>query len=418
MLDFITKRGDKVEFVRELGRGGEGVVYQIKEYVEREGDIVAKLYHKQNLPDAAKQAKLQHMAKTRDANLLRHAAWPLATLHLKMDGPVYGFLMPNAAGRHPVHEIYTPRDRRRILPDKGWDFLLHVARNTAAAFDTVHRHGHVVGDVNQNNLRVGNDGTVMLVDTDSFQVNVNGTLHLCGVASPHFTPPELQTGVSFEKIPRTANNDNFGLAVLLFHLLFCGRHPYMGIPRAKAGLNKVDTPLETHIRSFRYAHASDGALRNCQPPLGAIPMDLVPEPVQKMFHTAFTEDGVRGRPTAAEWMGKLESLAGRLYQCPKARVHVYDKSFKNCPWCEMQNGYNIAYFGPLPVKPANRKNSDTHLPQPASSQLGWEQWTSGSSNRTALKMPHTSLSVVEKVVGIIVIVITIFFILYFVGVLW
>jgi len=371
-INFITKEGDKVEFVRELGRGGEGVVYQVREYIEREGDIVAKIYHKQHLPDAAKQAKLRYMAQTRDAALLKHAAWPLKTLHLKTAGPVVGFLMPNAGGRHPAHEIYTPRDRRRRYPDMTWEFLVYAARNTAAAFETVHRHGHVIGDVNQNNIRVAPDGTVMLVDADSFQVNVNGAPHLCGVGSPHFTPPELQAGMSFDQTPRTPNHDNFGLAVLLFHLLFCGRHPYMGVARARPDLNQSDTPLEMNIRAFRYAHASDGALRNCKPPLGAIPMDLIPEPLQKMFQTAFTEGGARGngRPTAFEWMEKLDHLAARLQQCPRARAHTHDRALKNCPWCEMESAYNIAYFGPLasqPARPSNRgKPSTQKLARPSS----------------------------------------------------
>jgi len=345
MLNFCTERGDKVEFVRELGRGGEGVVYQIREYIEEEGDIVAKVYHRQHWPNAAKEAKLRFMAHAGDDDLHKHAAWPLTTLYQQNGGPVVGFLMPNAGGRLPVHEIYTPRDRKRIYPYKAWDFLVHVARNMAAALDTIHRHGHVVGDVNQNNIRVAADGTVMLVDTDSFQVNVNGMLCLCGVGSPHFTPPELQAGVSFDQTPRTPNHDNFGLAVLLFHLLFCGRHPYMGIPHGR--LQSADDPLEKNIQLFRYAHAPDAMQRRCQPPLGAIPMDLVSETLQAMFFTAFTEDGTCGRerPTALEWMKQLDLLATQLQQCPKNRAHVYDKALTKCPWCEMWNAYKIAYFG-------------------------------------------------------------------------
>ena len=49
-----------------------------------------------------------------------------------------------------------------------------------------------MGDVNQNSFMVGRDSKVVLIDSDSFQINANGTLHLCEVGVSHFTPPELQ----------------------------------------------------------------------------------------------------------------------------------------------------------------------------------------------------------------------------------
>ncbi len=73
-----------------------------------------------------------------------------------------------------------------------------------------------MGDVNQNSFMVGRDSKVVLIDSDSFQINANGTLHLCEVGVSHFTPPELQTLPSFVGFERTANHDNFGLALLIF----------------------------------------------------------------------------------------------------------------------------------------------------------------------------------------------------------
>lgn len=87
-----------------------------------------------------------------------------------------------------------------------------------------------MGDVNQNSFMVGRDSKVVLIDSDSFQINANGTLHLCEVGVSYFTPPELQTLSSFIGFERTENHDNFGLALLIFHVLFGGRHPYSGVP--------------------------------------------------------------------------------------------------------------------------------------------------------------------------------------------
>lgn len=53
---------------RELGKGGEGAVYDIEEFV----DSVAKIYH--TPPPALKQDKLAFMAATADAQLLNYVA--------------------------------------------------------------------------------------------------------------------------------------------------------------------------------------------------------------------------------------------------------------------------------------------------------------------------------------------------------
>ena len=71
--------------------------------------------------------------------------------------------------------------------------------NCAAAFQTIHSHGLIVGDVNGKNIWVTPQATVSLVDFDSFQVVNNGSKYLCEVGVDSFTPPELQ-GVPFKGV--------------------------------------------------------------------------------------------------------------------------------------------------------------------------------------------------------------------------
>ena len=253
---------------RELGKGGEGSVYEVKTV----SDQVAKLYHK--TPDQKKQAKLSFMASSVDAQLLKYVAWPQETLHSKQGGPVVGFLMPKVAGKDPIHMVYSPAHRRQNFPKVAWDFLLYVARNVAASFETVHAHGHIIGDVNQNSFMVGRDSKVALIDSDSFQINARGTLHLCGVGVSHFTPPELQSLSTFDGFNRTTNHDNFGLALLIFHLLFGGRHPFSGVPLRRG----VGDALETDIKKFRYAYARDNQSRGISPPPRSIAVSMLPGP--------------------------------------------------------------------------------------------------------------------------------------------
>ncbi|MBV5310100.1 helix-hairpin-helix domain-containing protein [Chromatium okenii] len=333
---FVTGAGATIEIGREFGKGGEGSVYEIQKHHH----LVAKLYNAHHTPDTRKQAKLRFMVTTADKELLSYAAWPQETLHKIHNGPVVGFLMPKVSGWVPIHMLYSPAHRRQEHPHAAWDFLLFTARNMAAAFAAIHHHGHVLGDVNQGNVLVSTDSKVVLIDTDSFQINANGTVHLCKVGVAHFTPPELQGVASFDRIPRSSNHDNFGLALLIFHLLFGGRHPYSGVPlRADAG-----EALEKDIQAFRYAYARDGQQRGFKPPPKSIPITIVPDAIQSMFMAAFTEIGAKGeRPNAKQWVTALDWLRKQLKCCAATPMHVYPNHSGQCPWCTLEN-QGVVYF--------------------------------------------------------------------------
>jgi DNA-binding helix-hairpin-helix protein with protein kinase domain len=334
MSAYFTGKDLPVQLGRQLGRGGEGAVFEVPGQVA----LVAKLYHQS--PNGKKQSKLGFMASHGTESLFEYCAWPKDTLHKSRSGPVVGFLMPKVVGKAPVHMLYSPAHRKQEYPDVAWDFLLYVARNTAAAFETLHRHQHVLGDVNQGNVMVGKDSKVMLIDCDSYQVNAQGTMHLCEVGVSHFTPPELQGRTSFDTVQRTLNHDAFGLALLVFHLLFGGRHPYAGRPLRK----DVGDSLETDIQALRYAYGSDASKRGISPPPNSIPIDLVPAEIQRMFVAAFTEAGVQGRrPTATDWVRELDNVRSRLKRCGQSKSHIFPTHLAKCPWCALDDT-GVVYF--------------------------------------------------------------------------
>lgn len=328
----FTSSGRTVHLGRELGRGGEGSVY------EADGaDLVAKVYHQ--APDNQKQAKLSFMARAADKELLSYTAWPQETLHAKPNGPVVGFLMGKVAGKQPVHEIYSPAHRRQEHPNLALDFLIYVARNIAAAFDVLHSHGHVLGDVNQGNVMVGVDSKVVLIDSDSYQINAHGTLHLCEVGVGHFTPPELQGIHSFRGVTRTPNHDNFGLALLIFHLLIGGRHPFAGVATGVG----IGEQLETDIKAYRYAYGPDAASRGLSPPPRCVPIGILPLAMRNMFYTAFTSPKERLRPSAKEWLKALDELRKSVRACAQTPTHVFPSHLPDCPWCTLEQ-QGVVFF--------------------------------------------------------------------------
>lgn len=325
--------GQPVLLGKQIGKGGEGAVFE----VTGAEHLVAKIYHKPQ--DAKKQSKLKYMVGTRAELLLKYTSWPQDTLHSSKNGSILGFLMGKISNMTPVQSLYSPAHRKNEYPERAWDFLLFAARNTAAAFSVLHTHGHVLGDVNQGNAYIGNKATVVLIDTDSYQIRDNRTLHLCEVGVSHYTPPELQ-GTSFKGITRTANHDNFGLALLIFHLLFGGRHPYAGVPQ-KDG---VGESLEDNIKKLRFAYSKTADQRFISAPPNSLTLSLLPERLGAMFEAAFTEEGRSGqRPTAQQWVDQLDLLRNSLSICPKTKMHVYSAHLKACPWCALEF-HGVVYF--------------------------------------------------------------------------
>ncbi|MCT9118173.1 helix-hairpin-helix domain-containing protein [Cupriavidus gilardii] len=328
-------KGNAIRLGREVGRGGEGSVFD----VEGRPGLVAKVYHRPL--SSARQSKLAHMVSAVDESILGYAAWPQETLHTQSNGAITGFLMDKVVNREPIHKLYSPAHRKQDFPRAGWDFLIFAARNTAAAFSTIHEHGHVIGDVNQGNVVVGSDSKVSLIDCDSFQINAKGRLHLCEVGVPHYTPPELQGTTAFDKVARTANHDNFGLALLIFHLLFGGRHPFAGVPLR----DDVGNQLEADIKAFRFAYGHNSRARGLEPPPNALTLALVPPSFGTLFERAFTEPGASGsgRPTASEWVSALDQLRASTKKCNASSMHIYPASLTTCPWCAMESR-GVVYF--------------------------------------------------------------------------
>jgi DNA-binding helix-hairpin-helix protein with protein kinase domain len=330
----VDSTGQALALGRELGRGGEGAVYTVPARPE----LVAKLYHRP--PAAAKGAKLAAMAALGTERLLRLTAWPVGTLHHEPGGPVAGLLMPRIEGHQPIHALYSPKSRLAAFPQAGWPFLVHAAANAARAFAAIHEHGHVIGDVNHGNLVVSSRATVKLIDCDSFQIAAGDQLYRCEVGVATHTPPELQ-GKSFREVTRTPNHDAFGLAVIVFQLLFMGRHPFSG---AYSGPGEM--PLERSISEFRFAYSEHAATFQMRPPPGTPALTTVSPEVAALFERAFAAEGATaGRPAPQEWATALAALNQSLTQCGQTRAHHYFKILPDCPWCRIERKAGLLLFG-------------------------------------------------------------------------
>ncbi len=317
---------------KPFATGGEGSVFD----VTGRPDLVAKLYSKPQSKDRCD--KLQAMAKLCSPDLLKIAAWPTATLSNGHPSTVEGILMPRIRNHKEIHNLYTVAQRKKDYPQVDWGFLLHTARNCAIAFESVHRHGHVVGDVNQKNVMVSEKGIIALVDCDSFQVKEGYRIFRCGVGVPEYTPPELQ-GRKFSELDRSDNHDLFGLAVMIFQLLMMGRHPFAGVPQVS-----TDIPIDKAIQDGLYAYTRNPT--KLKPPPQVPPITILNQDTRELFERAFRS---QQRPTATEWRKVLDASLNGLQRCKNDPKHSYPAS-GDCPWCQLIAASRLMFF--IPSQPS------------------------------------------------------------------
>jgi len=323
-------QGRPVPLGRQLGTGGEGAVYKIAD----EQGLAAKVYFGKITAEQA--AKLAAMIAFRKKNVLDLAAWPVGSLHESPGGPLAGFAMQRILGFKPIHTLYSPKSRLREFPRADWTFLLSAAANLARAFAAIHAEGNIViGDVNHGNVLVSDHALVKLIDCDSVQITAGGRTFLCGVGVSTHTPPELQGGSL--RVLRTPDHDLFGLAVLLFQLLFMGRHPFSG-----RYLGPGDLALERAIKEFRFAYGASAKAQQMLPPPHAPDLSLVTPAVALLFERAFAPEGIRHRPSAADWAAALAGIKVRT--CRTSPAHSYPTALPACPWCAIEEGVGVLLF--------------------------------------------------------------------------
>ncbi|HKQ90469.1 MAG TPA: hypothetical protein VJZ77_07290 [Blastocatellia bacterium] len=326
---FYASQSDTVRLGRRIGTGAEGEVYEI----QAKSDLVAKVYHEPPPPEKAE--KLVVLSRLGNERLFNLSAWPVSTLRDAPDGEIVGFVMKNISQAEEVHALHSPKSRLQKFPEASWAFLIYVAANIARAVAAIHEHGLVIGDVNPKNILVTSKATVYLLDVDSFQVSAEGKTYRCEGGFLEYTPPELQ-GVAFREIDRAQEHDSFGLGVVIFQLLFMGRHPFSG-----RYFGAGEMPLERAIREFRFAYGVEAEARKMRQPPGTLALDSMPPPLVNLFRRAFLSTD---RPQAREWIEPLDALAKALKKCELHSGHYYYRKLRDCPWCGIESQAGVRLF--------------------------------------------------------------------------
>ena len=328
----FSQDGQPLALDRRVGKGGEGEVYALVGSTE----TLVKFYTLTDL--ASREAKVKAMIARGLAKTSPLIAFPVQLVKDKA-GKFAGFTMRRVNEHQPLHELYSPGARKAAFPRADYRFLVRAAANIARAVAAAHHNACVIGDINHSGVLVSDKATAALIDADSFQVSDGTTHHLCKVGVPEYTPPELQ-GKRLDRVARTSNHDAFGLAVIIFQLLWMGRHPYAG--RFRHG----EMPLEKAIAEFRFAYSKTRDVGMEAPP--AVPsLSDFPSQIAAAFEQAFSPAGTANRPTAMQWAALLAELEQALRPCSDNSLHHYPANGTECPWCRMERLQGVQLFVPF-----------------------------------------------------------------------
>jgi tetratricopeptide (TPR) repeat protein len=299
-----ARRLGEFEILREIGRGGMGIVYEARqESLSR--TVALKVLAAGCCPD---ERSVQRFRREAEAAALLHHPHIVPIFATGEDSGTYYYAMELIAGPSLdrllellPHEPWPPVATVSPLTPAGVDFYRNVARLMAEAANALH-HAHEKGiihrDVKPSNLLLAPDGRLCVSDFGLARVLEQPGLTVSGdlVGSPSYMSPEQAAG----RVLVDRRTDIYSLGTTLYELLTL-RPPFVGERRDEVLVKIVhDDPLPPSRLN-----------RQVPPELEIICLKAIEKDPQRRYQTAaeFSRDlqnYLDGRPIAARRAGWLQ----------------------------------------------------------------------------------------------------------------
>jgi serine/threonine-protein kinase len=213
----MIRKVGSARIVREIGRGGMGVVYEaFQEGLERPVAVKALDTKLARSKEVVERFRREGRAYAR----LRHEA--IVQVH---------DIVEKEDGLYLITEFVDGADLARVLAQGGAlppECVALVGARVAEALDYVHFNRLRHRDVKPANVMVSRDGEVKLMDFGIAKGEEDSSLTRAGmlVGSPSYMPPEVLTGETQDEEEEKAA-DVWALGVSLYELL-TGEKPFRG----------------------------------------------------------------------------------------------------------------------------------------------------------------------------------------------
>lgn len=309
--------GGQVKIIKELGRGGQGVVYQ----VDYQGcQYALKWYLKEPSDEFYKNLKynIDEGAPT------KAFLWPLL-LTRKLYGS-FGYVMKlRPQGYYELGDFLLAKVRFASIST-----MITVAINICTSFEKLHLKGFSYQDMNDGNFFINPlNGDVLICDND----NITATGENSGIlGKARYMAPEIIAGSK----PDTYS-DRFSLAVILFFLFYCN-HPLEGrkVMSCPCMTEELERKLYGSEALFIYDKDNHENL-----PVRGIHQNVIARwplfsaTLRQAFVEAFSQEQIKNptsRMLESAWKEVMVSLRNELVNCSICGKETFS-STKTCMEC-------------------------------------------------------------------------------------
>mgnify|MGYP002784295750 CR=1 FL=1 len=204
--------------IRELGRGGMGIVFEAEQQSLRRR-VALKLLPRERTDSTRSIERFRREAAA--ASRLHHPG--IVPIHEVGEWRGIHFYSMEFVAGTPL-DVAMQRERLGVRSDcSRIAEVAEVIALLADALQHAHDHGLVHRDVKPHNVMIGDDGSVRLLDfglvKDQFGLHHSRTGEFLG--TPHYCSPEQITG-----LPAGPTADVFSLGIVLYELV-AGRRPFV-----------------------------------------------------------------------------------------------------------------------------------------------------------------------------------------------
>lgn len=242
--------------------------------------------------------------------------WPVDELK-DGKGQFIGYLLPEAKGE-PLHLSIFKRARlQQLFPAWTKKDLCELALTILELIKYLHSRNILLGCINPAAIRIIDKKNVFFLDTDNYQIEGFPTL----VHNLTFTPPEL---LGRRIYLCTKENDNYGVALLLFMLMMPGKLPYT----PGNGSSPEEKIINSHFSfSFKDEHGS-----YAMPSAWRFMWSHL-TPFKPLFYSTFKRGERYSNPdqrrSVDEWIGTLRYFMKEL-ESPfdQESLKLYPETFK------------------------------------------------------------------------------------------
>ena len=350
--------GRSFKLVKQIGSGGEGTVYTTDD-----PDLVIKIYkNPQPVMERKLLCMLKHPLQPKADGVHLLIAWPQDVIY--EGGTFVGYAMPFVKDTYPIYIVCRNNEQHKhdchaVFPTYDWRYSLMVAYHLAWVVNYVHEHGYVIGDMNSNNIVIHGDGSLTLLDVDSFDITDpdTGERFPCNVGIAEFLAPELQ-GRNLRNASFTKHTDEFALAIHIFILLMNNTHPFTLRQLTDGELsNNVQTltgKKQSTVQDQKMVNMVNGYcpfIKNIPGygiPIYAPEFNFLPIQIQKAFRQTFGYDASNAvaqsgaRVSANMWRVLLYNYFQRtkgenadMIRCKHNPEHFYIRGRGKCAFCEI-----------------------------------------------------------------------------------